>query len=654
MKRPPWLALFAAAFPSLLGAASALARAGGGQGYHGGGGGGHGGGGGWGGGGGGGGGDVIQALFWLLFYHPAFGIPALVVIVLFLIFVYRNGSNAYQSSVIRRGTDLLDFQERDRMLGALRERDPRFDVESFAARVTVAFEKIQWAWSNQNLQAVRPFLSDGVYERFSLQIDEQKALGYRNDVSAVNIEDITIVQVRNSRLFDVLAVRIAARARDVKVSLADGKVLRGSDESGEFVEVWSFLRRRGVVTDPQKPGLIEGNCPNCGGPVEMNQNANCAHCGALLRSGQFDWVLSEITQESEWSPNEPADTPSVAQLMARDPDFDLQDLEDRASVMFWRRAAADRIGKVEPLRKIASPAFCDAFAAELKEQSLQGRRQYYGECAVGSVDTLGILSDEPWDRALVEVRWEGRLFIVSERGPQDTGRPMLSRTVFELARRRGVKTDPGRAISSAHCPNCGAPETGGTSGVCESCGTALNDGRRGWVLTGVRTPEEARQLLASDRADQAAAATAETGAGGAGTTPSAAGMIAWMIQMSLADGQIDERESQMIYRVAQRRNISRERVDTMLAAARASQLDLPTPLGPEESKQWLRAMAWAALADGKLSREEQSLLLATAGRIGLSTDDVKEMLQKLRAEMYARSKQALRDSRNAGPPPTSG
>src|SRR5207248_1811018 len=168
--------------------------------------------------------------------------------------------------------------------------------------------------------------------------DEQKALGYRNDTSGVAVQDVMIVNVAASRLFDVLSVRIAASARDVRVSLADGKVLRGSDESGEFVEVWSFLRRRGVTTDPNKPGLIEGNCPNCGALVEMNQNANCAHCGAILRNGQYDWVLAEITQESEWSADQQRDLPGVAALLERDPDFDLQDLEDRASVMFWRRA----------------------------------------------------------------------------------------------------------------------------------------------------------------------------------------------------------------------------------------------------------------------------------------------------------------------------
>src|SRR5207244_13467431 len=137
----------------------------------------------------------------------------------------------------------------------------------------------------------------------------------------------------------------------------------------------SFLRRRGVTSKgPDERGLLEGNCPNCGAAVEINQNANCAHCGALLRSGQYDWVLAEIVQESEWTADRRTDLASVAALVARDPDFNLQDLEDRASVMFWRWQAAERTAKVDFIRKIAAPAFCDGYVAALRARSAAGRQ----------------------------------------------------------------------------------------------------------------------------------------------------------------------------------------------------------------------------------------------------------------------------------------
>jgi hypothetical protein len=58
-------------------------------------------------------------------------------------------------------------------------------------------------------------------------------------------------------------------------------------------------------------------------------------------------------------------------------------------------------------------------------------------------------------------------------------------TLFVLMRKATAKTEIAKGISSAHCPNCGAPESGGTSGACEFCGTALNDGSNGWVLDNI-------------------------------------------------------------------------------------------------------------------------------------------------------------------------
>src|SRR5207247_769809 len=173
-----------------------------------------------------------------------------------------------------------------------------------------------------------------------------------------------------------------------------------------------------------------------------------AHCGALLRSGQYDWVLVEITQESEWAAGTRSDLSSVLALIARDPDFNLADLEDRASVVFWRRAAASRTGKPDPLRKIASPQICEQFTAQSRNAQ---EWEFFGDCAVGSVDTLGIASDDQWDRAMVEVRWEGERMIAHSGGTiTRTGDRSLSRTVLELSRRTGVKTNAGYAISSSH------------------------------------------------------------------------------------------------------------------------------------------------------------------------------------------------------------
>jgi hypothetical protein len=284
-----------------------------------------------------------------------------------------------------------------------------------------------------------------------------------------------------------VSVRIDAAARDWRESLKDGSRLSGSAGVEPFTEIWTFLRKRGAATVASKPGLIEGNCPNCGAPIEMNQSANCTNCKALLRSGTFDWVLSEITQISEWHARGDEALPGVAQLRQRDQDFDVAALEDRASVVYWRKATADRTGKIDALAKVALPQFADAYAATALRAPPGQPRAFIADSAVGSVDLLGVLSDGGWDRALVEIRWSGHWFTAMPNGGmQRTGREAWAATMFLLARQSTTRTDPARAISSAHCPSCGAPESTSASNACDFCGMVLNDGSVGWVLEDVR------------------------------------------------------------------------------------------------------------------------------------------------------------------------
>ncbi|MEO6437014.1 MAG: TIM44-like domain-containing protein, partial [Tepidisphaeraceae bacterium] len=553
----------------------------------------------------------------------------------------------------------ISHQQHAAMLARLQQADPGLHEAAFNARVTTAFHKIQSAWSAHDMRPVRAFVSDAVFERFSLQFDEQRALGHRNVTEDVRVDDVRLVHVDADRFFDTVSLRIEAWAKDHDVRLSDGARVGGSDHSGPFVEIWSFLRRRGTKTDPSKPGLIEGNCPNCGGGIEMNQNASCAHCGALLRSGEYDWVLAEITQECEWSPEGGAHAVRGArEMILRDPGFNVQDLEDRTSVMFWRRAAAERTGNVKPLRKIAESDFADAMESALSAEAKAGPRRYYGECAVGSVQTMGVIVGDEWDRALVEVRWSGSEFLALSKQPPNqparkTGQTTLTRTAFELSRRAGVKSDVTQAISSAHCPGCGAPERGGTSAACEHCGVTLNDGRHGWVLTAVRSVQEAREMLSSIASEAGMEASTDGDGddaidadGSHADAPSTAGVLAWMASMAAADRHVDAKEMQLLSRVAAKRKVPQSRVDALLAAAGRSELDLPTPQDAQQSKQWLTAMASAALVDGNLSRDEYNLLLHTGGRMGMGEYDVKMLLRKTRSDALARAKEALRAKRN--------
>jgi hypothetical protein len=379
----------------------------------------------------------------------------------------------------------------------LRRSDPAFDALAFYRRVQTAFVSLQAAWSAQNLDPVRPFISDAILERFILQFGEQKFLGYRNTMSDVRVQEVRLAQVLSDHLYDTAILRITASAHDRNVTL-DGSTRRVDPGSnGSFTEYWSFLRKRGA-TSVQR-GLIEGNCPNCGAAVSINQNINCQHCSASLRGAQYDWVLTEITQESEWRPTRTADVPGLAQMVQRDRNFTPADLEDRASVMFWRLSLADRTASIDPLRKMATNDFLHKYAARFDHVPIDQRRIYL-DAGVGSVTTRGLkrIVDDAGgatDYALVEICWSGILYrFLPDGTPQRTTRDDLYHSWYLLERNGNVLTDPATTISSAHCPNCGAPLSNDASNACNYCNTPLTDGSHGWLLSQI-TPRNEPSLL---------------------------------------------------------------------------------------------------------------------------------------------------------------
>jgi hypothetical protein len=587
------------------------------------------------------------------FSHPLIGLPITAIVVFVFYRSHRAGLSAYQGSVIRRGDDAAQTNRTTEALSAAAGSDADFNVNQFAGRVQTAFMKIQNAWCAQDMNPVWPFISDGVHERFTLQLDEQKALGYQDRMEQIGVDSITLVEFTPGDVFDVATVRISAWAADYRVSLADGKRISGSTTPEPFVEMWSWIRRHGVKRDPSKPGLIEGNCPNCGAAIEMNQFGKCAHCGAILQSGEFDWVLIEITQQSEWRRGRYLAAIGAQDMRAADPGFSRVDVEDCASVMFWRKALADRVGKIDAVRKMATENFCAEYAKCLApnlQDYPDGSRPFFGDCAVGAANLLGVVMGESEDVAVVEVAWEGERMIAPAGFPnsgkplQRTGQRIQVHSLYLLKRKAGVKSDPGKGVTSAHCARCGAPFTSDTSPGCTYCGAVLNDGSLTWVVTEITSASSVdgqnwiRKLRGGQPPYAGVAASAPQPADH--FTPS--GMLAWATKIAAADGVVDDNERGVLRGLAERENIDPGRVDQLIDMAVNNRLDVADPPDKMTAHRWLMAMAFAASANGRVPAAEAQLLVLAAQRFGFSAADVEMILKQQYAQRLAGARGELR------------
>ena len=350
---------------------------------------------------------------------------------------------------------ILDRVEKARRksmaIEAFRSRDPGFSEDLFLRRTEAVFRRVQEAWSAGDMTPTCALLSDGVFERFQLLLDLQRREGRRNTLASLKVRKVSLEFADLGTDFDTVDVRIAASCADRYFSTTDGSLITESKAS--FVEYWSFLRAASA-RGRAKPGPAEGFCPGCGAGLLVNAAAVCAQCKCWVNSGEFDWVLAEITQHSHWE-----------QPIRWGP---AQDVEDRASMLFWRWQRCLAYGNAAALEGWCSP---EGLAAVM--DSGVGRT-HYERCGVGSVRATYPTQRRGLEAVTFGINWSGR-----EGGTQAPSHNYM--TLITLARKPGTRAAVENTLRSAHCGGCGAaiPPAGS---ACAHCGTSFKDPAAGWIL----------------------------------------------------------------------------------------------------------------------------------------------------------------------------
>lgn len=130
-------------------------------------------------------------------------------------------------------------------LAAMKRVDPAFNVTEFLSGARQAYEMILMAFENGELDTIRPFISDDVYEAFAFVVDDRKAKGLTVDAKFIGISDMTLAAAE----FDAetnegdISVRFKSEMTSV-VRDNGGDIVEGSDkEIKRQKDTWTFSRK---------------------------------------------------------------------------------------------------------------------------------------------------------------------------------------------------------------------------------------------------------------------------------------------------------------------------------------------------------------------------------------------------------------------------
>lgn len=566
--------------------------------------GGAGGGGGDGGGGGEGLGTLIYIIIRVILELPfPFNIIVSGVLIGGFIIVSRHTKKKVQAQTILNRLPTGEPVKKVKGFDSFVANNPDFNEEQFKGNVRDAFEKIQEAWQSQDLSKVRKFISDGVYQRFNTQFRMMQLLRQKNTITKLNIINVYIDRIDTDGLYDIIHVAIHASITDRFVSELDASLNSGGQE--EFVEYWSFLKKRGK---PRKDIYQTDDCPNCGAPLpeNMGEVSNCASCGTLTNSGEYDWVLSEITQADDYVSSHPklAKSPEVTEkirkLIDENDDFAVQMVEDKASNGYLQIITAQALGDPAVMRRFVS----DEVFGKIPMPGA-GTQVAYNRIYLNDVYLIGIAEEENRNVLAIAIKSSYQRVKLENGKASKIDHAVISRTdVVLMSRDRNASASKG-SLYAHSCPSCGAPVENSLDIKCGYCGNALNSTGSEWIITDLMTIA-AYEEYRSQNADSFSYSV----------KPSLIDKLYDVrdfafnnvMVMIAADGVYADEEREFAEELAKKWGYDIARLEPFFQMAKGGRLTIRMPEEPKKQRKIFKLMEKAAQADQNISAEEQQLL----------------------------------------------
>ena len=527
----------------------------------------------------------------------------IIIIIVVVIFVlnsrrkknFSDRLSTLQEKPVEKASGCIDFLK----------NNPDFDVNDFYAKVKKAFTDVQIAWGNGSMQSVRRFISDGVYQRFYVQLKMMGILKQKDVITDIKVSGAYIDRCETDGIYDILHVAISAGMSDQFVCDTMPELNSpGGYES--FTEYWSFVRKRGKV----KKDIYSGNnCPNCSAalPADMGDAGRCPYCGTFVNSGEYDWVLSEITQRDDYlysafaARKTPDLSDRVKALIGESADFAVEEIEDKASNGYLQILTALALNDPAIMRRFVTDAAFAKLSGLLNRENI-----YYNRLYLNDVSLIGIRQESEKNILSIGIKSTyQRVRLLSENEAELIDPVLLTKNeVVVMERTR--QTEASKGSLYAHiCSTCGGPLKDSIDVKCPYCGATLNSSKNEWIISDILSGAEYTEYSSQNaktflyKADPALTDDLATVKDFAFNN---------MMILMACDGVFAYEEKKIAIELAKKWGFKYENIQPLFDMAASGRLVIRMPEDEAKKKKIFALMNTAANADGQISQQESKLL----------------------------------------------
>ena len=217
---------------------------------------------------------------------------AIVFAVIVLIGVVMSRSKTKNKSVPEGATRTA--QESLRPMNEYVQLDPKFDATAFGEKLGNLYVQMQNCWQAKNIESVRPYFTDVLYQQMDRQLDALRRNGYTNYVERISVLGVNLRGFRQSDGEDHIIAELRTRIVDYTLNDKTGELVKGDKKKEKFLTYeWELTRASGRTTGAAEEMTVV-NCPNCGAPLSINATAKCPYCDSVVTVDAHDWAISAI------------------------------------------------------------------------------------------------------------------------------------------------------------------------------------------------------------------------------------------------------------------------------------------------------------------------------------------------------------------------
>ena len=176
------------------------------------------------------------------------------------------------------------------VLDNLIREDSTFSEAKFKSKVDNVFIKLYTGVMKQDLENIKHFLADEVYEKYNGKIKQLQAANQIQVYDELNVSNTNITKIEELEDRFEITVSLLTKYLDYKIAKDTKKYISGNKD----VRVERIIRLKFSKIKNAKALGNARKCTGCGANIDLNKNGVCEYCGSVYALRDYDWVLDEI------------------------------------------------------------------------------------------------------------------------------------------------------------------------------------------------------------------------------------------------------------------------------------------------------------------------------------------------------------------------